>query len=1714
MVIAADGALDGACGEDGGRPSRARFPECGKCEAEGTRRWSGGLTEGADDGPLTMLPAGMEGFHVVGLGHEGSWTPVMPVDDEMFWPPDRIAREMPETVFAVCEDTSDAEAAEGLYFPEVARGIVLDKASREYKTGVCYRYEWDACSREAHARRALNCAKHPALEPDATENGFPVVLRVPGQLQLTPGVPVSMSSRVAAGHGGEFKMTAAALHTPSSLERIPGLDGSRVRELVRSLARNVFGDPEAADERDRRPLYELNYKHNQRDTGSHASEFEGSYSMAVTVGEGQGRGHVQPAQQSDDPYMQERQQRLVCDSGELSPMVLESSVDRLTFEVTRSRGVVNNVPGFGHVSNVFFTGLQFNVSFIRREGESLVESLGKHQGCNHIDPKDCTCGHTVFILLCTMPEGSDPGPFCFPEHGMYAHTAERVEGCSTKFGPVFAAFLTFKGRHLHGGFAPRAFWEHAFSAEGSDVLGVRIGLVNYGSGPALNRTGTFTTGPPNGYSAAMQHSVRKERQRSLLEAGLTLFGTTENMATWTARENWYAAYNDWAIARAMAPFLRTKPIGLRSAIEAVEYEDEAGRVRNVSARGVLDPTADHDAYIRQARLFAYVYAVSVHFNLGITKSKVKVSRAVARSQERAKVEVPPFAVARELRIEADADVSSILVWRSVNETLRLHRMNGTRKQECLCDFKEQGWETQFDVLESVSLETGAGRAEDQLSNIAGDLDRMVLCEEGERDGDVEGAQAEGAVGERMDDRTSGRGACGSEALGRPKRKRGASDRPQGEATGRPGGKKTSAGGAGGGRKKRKRFGGRGVKTGRGAREDAEEEGENDTDEKESVIEDANEGSDDEDERAREMKVCEKLAQLGVRRRTEGVVQDAGAAMVSLHRAIDCAKAYSAAHAASVAGDIVVMSSKMALARSVVEIKNWILLDGPSLAHKIFHATLDPKNSEPELEKIGVGWIDELAREILRVASMDSGGQSAAKKAPAVRKAITLPAMGDLGAAPSEVERKLRTSARLVQKAIAGQSAVGEEDLSVVLTCESDEDDYEDWDDLEFDEDRSDDEDYTPHTRAPQSAHREAKNGDVGDAAHAECASQPTRVRGKVDVALPSARDRGPHSALAKLRQKTFTLSFQAYATAGQRRYNSLVTCFVETLFALLIEPSLRRANWHREFEFEGTERSREDGTHTTTQRLMGLIVAKGWMYQLLADSAGTETVWTHPDITLLTRRPENNFAKYAWVVTQMSDPIRSTYLRYVREGVEPRLLPDLVEFAEKTGKWFREHEEVKARLADIDNHFRYMADEFQRGQLQKGDPLLPIGFRESRAEQARLREGTSGVRSVAQMRGRKGAQPADLTSMPGAERLRMPAMMLGMAFEREAGGRKGDGAGELVEAELFFAGKARGLSGRLTHDQMNPVPVFWKSRQLLKAHITAEGVRTVAGMKSLLTAIASGQSIATSEFFEAWMKDKPGTMKEMKGVYERGAHWNNVAAAGAGPPDEILTDSWLEKHSAFRPMENMCVYGTACREFTFDGGARIETLWADSVDDWLKKLLDEHGGAEALLSWEGMGDRVQGLEVKPFRGRGLALMQLCNELAELGMCREATVAEMGRWIWHNKDKGSFKGLQELGFGPLDDVNDVVHALQMWYDHLAESLTDDEKRTAKFGVRFAENFLCKISRARRAHERMRIASSMKEWEDAYFQDKGEVPMLKWDGEKRVQTCELYVSAFTK
>lgn len=352
-------------------------------------------------------------------------------------------------------------------------------------------------------------------------------------------------------------------------------------------------------------------------------------------------------------------------AGYTSVCVLGASINKVEYANQQFRGIHNNVCGFGHEDNVFFPSLQMNVSFARAKNESLILSLGRHQGCTHVDPHDCICGYTVFTLVCSLPEGSDPGAFCFPESGTFAHTVEPIEGCRTEYGPVSIAFLVFKGRHLHGGYAPRPFWQLASTSEGSDILGVRIGLVAYPNGPAVNRTGTVAVGPPNGFSSSMTHTARKQYQRSMLQAGLTLFGTRQNLVNWIAREYSFALYNDIAMAVGAYPWLGSAPYSLTELVSRFTFRDEDGLPCRASTKGIIDPLLQHKEYARRCRLFAHMYESSVYFNLGVTKANVVGAREAAQKEKA--LTIPPFAV-------PDTDIPIVSQVRRICETHSLGKV--------------------------------------------------------------------------------------------------------------------------------------------------------------------------------------------------------------------------------------------------------------------------------------------------------------------------------------------------------------------------------------------------------------------------------------------------------------------------------------------------------------------------------------------------------------------------------------------------------------------------------------------------------------------------------------------------------------------------------------------------------------------------------------------------------------------------------------------------------------------------------------------------------------------------------------------------------------------------------------------------------------------------------------------------------------------------------
>lgn len=154
--------LNQACG-------RAR---CDKCI-------SVGATVLNPDQPISRLPAGCEGFHVVGLGRPGAWTSVCPErTDGLEWPDIAASSTRPPlVVFEPVPFDPDIRPEDGYHFPRLPDSVQLC-SSTTYRTGLYYRYDWTSEKRSLHKLYALHAGMHPALQPPADPaTGFPAVLR-------------------------------------------------------------------------------------------------------------------------------------------------------------------------------------------------------------------------------------------------------------------------------------------------------------------------------------------------------------------------------------------------------------------------------------------------------------------------------------------------------------------------------------------------------------------------------------------------------------------------------------------------------------------------------------------------------------------------------------------------------------------------------------------------------------------------------------------------------------------------------------------------------------------------------------------------------------------------------------------------------------------------------------------------------------------------------------------------------------------------------------------------------------------------------------------------------------------------------------------------------------------------------------------------------------------------------------------------------------------------------------------------------------------------------------------------------------------------------------------------------------------------------------------------------------------------------------------------
>ena len=226
---------------------------------------------------------------------------------------------------------------------------------------------------------------------------------VPGMLEAVPGVPyrTCYPDKVDPRSSIVPIETRFCVHTLDTLREYP--NGESVRLWCSDMLASCFGEVGQL------PIWH-HLKRNNRSTSQRSVRpgdpgfWDGTYSLALTLGEGQGRGTVQVASQpavSSDRRVESRVRRILTACADVATFALRSTVSDAEWTALSHLKDVNNLHGFG---GSLFTGLQLNVS--SGSFGTLRDSLG-YQGGLHVDRKDDPAGYTVFVF-CVQHSSGEP----------------------------------------------------------------------------------------------------------------------------------------------------------------------------------------------------------------------------------------------------------------------------------------------------------------------------------------------------------------------------------------------------------------------------------------------------------------------------------------------------------------------------------------------------------------------------------------------------------------------------------------------------------------------------------------------------------------------------------------------------------------------------------------------------------------------------------------------------------------------------------------------------------------------------------------------------------------------------------------------------------------------------------------------------------------------------------------------------------------------------------------------------------------------------------------------------------------------------------------------------------------------------------------------------------------------------------------------------------
>lgn len=242
-----------------------------------------------------------------------------------------------------------------------------------------------------HAR-LLKTATPPGVAPIGYENGKHIMKPIEGMIRMPEGVPF-----VGFIDGDPLRpITIGCFHTLDSLRRHP--NGAKIESVSDELWDWSYGTE------NRMPLYKLEgLKANYRSTATGGGSADGSYSIATTLGEGQGKGVAQPAVQANTAEAKDMFQGTLRCIHELYRLIVSLCISKVEWDILEFRDQDMNVFTLGGFAPSGVTSCQMNV-VTAWLGGSLALFLGLLQGKWHVDMKDDLMRWTLLIVQIRIPQ--------------------------------------------------------------------------------------------------------------------------------------------------------------------------------------------------------------------------------------------------------------------------------------------------------------------------------------------------------------------------------------------------------------------------------------------------------------------------------------------------------------------------------------------------------------------------------------------------------------------------------------------------------------------------------------------------------------------------------------------------------------------------------------------------------------------------------------------------------------------------------------------------------------------------------------------------------------------------------------------------------------------------------------------------------------------------------------------------------------------------------------------------------------------------------------------------------------------------------------------------------------------------------------------------------------------------------------------------------------